>query len=162
MRAKYAGSDGEVTVELSRISGEDGAWLVSVDGREQRVRRLPGPPGCVVLATEDDRVIPFWIAEGRVLSDGEAWPVQPAARGGGGGAASHDDGLEAPMPGTVLQVRASVGDVVEADQVLLVIEAMKMEHAIRAPRAGTITALPFAIGDRISAGDRLAELESSE
>src|SRR5262249_2736660 len=47
-------------------------------------------------------------------------------------------GLVAPMPGTVLAVHASAGDAVAAGQLVMIVEAMKMEHRITAPRAGTL------------------------
>jgi biotin carboxyl carrier protein len=51
------------------------------------------------------------------------------------------------------------GDKVAAGQVLLVIEAMKMEHAIKAPRAGVEKALKHRVGDRVREGSVLAEVE---
>jgi 3-methylcrotonyl-CoA carboxylase alpha subunit len=51
------------------------------------------------------------------------------------------------------------GDTVAAGQTLLVIEAMKMEHAIKAPRAGVVKALKHCVGDRVREGSALAELE---
>jgi propionyl-CoA carboxylase alpha chain len=65
-------------------------------------------------------------------------------------------GLVAPMPGTVLAVRAAAGDTVAAGQLLMIVEAMKMEHRITAPRAGTVTEIRARPGDQVSAGDLLA------
>ncbi len=78
-----------------------------------------------------------------------------------GRASAHDaGGLESPMPGTVLAVRVQVGDVVAEGQTLVVVEAMKMEHAIKAPTAGRVTRVCFGEGQRVSQGDRLIELEA--
>jgi propionyl-CoA carboxylase alpha chain len=68
--------------------------------------------------------------------------------------------LTAPMPGLVLRVEASVGDLVEAGQPLLVLEAMKMEHPITAPAAGTVTELPVTAGSQVDAGALLAVLKT--
>src|SRR5215472_6304560 len=62
-------------------------------------------------------------------------------------AASRDEGsLLAPWPGTVVAVRVAVGDEVHPGQELLVIEAMKMQHVVRADRAGLVESLPVAAG----------------
>jgi 3-methylcrotonyl-CoA carboxylase alpha subunit len=62
------------------------------------------------------------------------------------------------LPGTVVAVPVAVGDEVAAGATLMVLEAMKMEHAIVAPRAGTVLRLHFARGDRVPEGAILAEL----
>ena len=66
--------------------------------------------------------------------------------------------LISPMPGQVLSVAVKAGDAVTTDQVLLVIEAMKMEHAIKAPHAGSVSAVHFAVGDRVEEGVELVTL----
>ncbi|MFB3105215.1 MAG: acetyl-CoA carboxylase biotin carboxyl carrier protein subunit, partial [Pseudomonadales bacterium] len=66
--------------------------------------------------------------------------------------------LISPMPGQVLSVAVKAGDEVTTDQVLLVIEAMKMEHAIKAPHAGSVSAVHFAVGDRVEEGVELVTL----
>jgi excisionase family DNA binding protein len=68
--------------------------------------------------------------------------------------------LTAPMPGRVLQVRHLPGDAVAAHQTVVVLEAMKMEHAISAPLAGTLTALHVQPGDQVQRGDVLAEVSA--
>ena len=67
--------------------------------------------------------------------------------------------LSTPLPGVVVSVAVKEGDKVAAGQTLLVIEAMKMEHAIKAPRAGVVKALKHRVGDRVREGSALAELE---
>src|SRR4029077_16882804 len=71
-------------------------------------------------------------------------------------------GLKAPMPGKVMSVMVAEGDVVERGQLLLVLEAMKMEHRIDAPWAGTIKALNVAEGDQVANGAMLVVLEQAE
>jgi acetyl/propionyl-CoA carboxylase alpha subunit len=74
-------------------------------------------------------------------------------------AAAQAGSLLAPMPGTVLRVEVSVGDHVAAGAVILAIEAMKMEHAIRAPAAGVVSGLPVAVGAQVDSGSVLAVLD---
>lgn len=70
------------------------------------------------------------------------------------------DSLTAPMPGMISQLKVAVGDKVAAGQTLLIMEAMKMEHAIRAPSAGTVAELYYAQGCQVAAGCELLRLET--
>ncbi len=56
------------------------------------------------------------------------------------------------MPGRVVRVEANVGDTVEAGQVLVVLEAMKMEHTLRSPNEGTVMEVDCSPGDQVEAG----------
>ena len=69
----------------------------------------------------------------------KAAPKRSAAKKGG--AAVSGDSLTAPMQGTIVKVAAAEGDVVEAGQAVVVLEAMKMEQPINAHKAGTVTGL---------------------
>jgi len=68
----------------------------------------------------------------------------------------------APMPGVVVSVDVAGGDRVAKGQPLLVIEAMKVEHTIRAPAAGTVDAVHYAVGDRVDEGAELAAFTPEE
>jgi acetyl/propionyl-CoA carboxylase alpha subunit len=70
-------------------------------------------------------------------------------------------GLVAPMPGTVLAVHVTPGDTVAQGQLLMIVEAMKMEHRITAPRAGTVTEIRARPGDQVNGGDLLAVLDEA-
>ncbi len=76
------------------------------------------------------------------------------------GAGEVAGGLVAPMPGQVLQVRASAGDVVEAGQVLVVLEAMKMEQPVLAPEAGVVEEVRVSVGDQVEVGAVLVVVAS--
>jgi acetyl/propionyl-CoA carboxylase alpha subunit len=67
-------------------------------------------------------------------------------------------GLTSPLPGVVVSVSVAPGQTVAAGEVLMVIEAMKMEHAITAPHAGSVAAIHFAKGERVPEGAALLEL----
>ena len=67
--------------------------------------------------------------------------------------------LEAPMPGVVTRVLAQPGDTVVKGQPLVALEAMKMEHLIRAPHAGRVKSIGAKAGEMVQAGTVLAELE---
>ena len=69
------------------------------------------------------------------------------------------DRIVSPMPGQVISLAVAVGEVVEAGDLLAVIEAMKMEHSVVAPCAGEVTAVHCAPGQRVDEHSRLLELE---
>jgi acetyl-CoA/propionyl-CoA carboxylase, biotin carboxylase, biotin carboxyl carrier protein len=78
-------------------------------------------------------------------------------------AAAHAGGtatLVAPMPGRVIAVRVVEGASVEAHGALIVLEAMKMEHAVVTPLAGTVTRLAVKVGQQVQRGDLLAEVSA--
>lgn len=73
---------------------------------------------------------------------------------------SHQGGLTAPMNGSIVRVLVEAGQTVEAGAQLVVLEAMKMEHSIRAPHAGVIKALYCQEGEMVGEGSALVELEA--
>ncbi len=78
--------------------------------------------------------------------------VDPAARTPAGA-------LVAPMPGTIIALHVDVGDTVEAGQPLVLLEAMKMEHAVAAPTAGRVTEVGVTPGQQVEVGATLAVVE---
>lgn len=83
-----------------------------------------------------------------------AAPAPKAAASGAQGAVK----VNAPMPGKILNVKASVGQAVKKGDVLLILEAMKMENEIVAPEDGTVASINVAVGDSVEAGAVLATL----
>lgn len=86
-------------------------------------------------------------------------PAAPAAPAAAPAAASVQLGagtaVNAPLPGTVLQIKASVGQAVKAGETVMIIEAMKMENEIVAPRDGKITSVVVQKGAAVNASDPL-------
>ncbi|MFN2537784.1 MAG: biotin carboxylase N-terminal domain-containing protein [Mycobacteriales bacterium] len=90
----------------------------------------------------------------------------PAAKGparrkaaGKGGAAASGDTLTSPMQGTIVKVAVEDGAQVEAGDLIVVLEAMKMEQPLNAHKAGTITGLAAAVGEVVTAGAALCEIK---
>ena len=130
--------------------------------------RLGAPPAPVVVPLDEDVVL------GRRPRLDPAAHVTPASvevvlrgqrfrfeRGdlAGDHADEHTGDLVAPMPGTVLDVRVEAGASVEEGQVLGVLEAMKMELALKAPYAGTVTVVDATVGRQVPLGHVLFHVE---
>ena len=81
-------------------------------------------------------------------AEAPAAAAAPAVTGAG-------EPVNAPMPGTILKVNVSQGQAVKAGQVLVVLEAMKMENEIMAPKAGTVTQVVTSKGASVNTGDVL-------
>lgn len=105
----------------------------------------------VVTATDGNRI--------HVWCDGVVRVFERASSARAGAAADHGPGLAAPMPGRVRRIFAATGETVARGAVLLSLEAMKMEHAIRAPRDGVVKRVLVAQDDLVEAGAELVELE---
>jgi acetyl-CoA/propionyl-CoA carboxylase biotin carboxyl carrier protein len=136
-----------------RATPEAWDWQVDVDGPKTR------------------HIGKFSAHQHRVYRDGEAvWVVDPDVGpvryaplvGDADAAASGDASLEAPMPGTVVQLRVQPGTVVSAGETLVVMESMKMEISIASPRDGSIAAVHVAAGDQVERGAVLIELTDEE
>jgi 3-methylcrotonyl-CoA carboxylase alpha subunit len=93
-----------------------------------------------------------------LFAEGQAWQFAQPRFEGGAEASSGDGALTAPMPGMVTVLNIKEGKTVKRGEVLLVLEAMKMELAISAPFEGRVEALPVALGDQVSEGSLLARI----
>ncbi|MEI8217219.1 MAG: biotin/lipoyl-containing protein [Eubacteriales bacterium] len=67
--------------------------------------------------------------------------------------------INAPIPGTILDVKVAVGDVIKNGQLILILEAMKMENEIFAAQAGTVETIQVSKGDSVNAGDLMVSLK---
>ncbi len=98
-----------------------------------------------------------------LFSKGRAYLVQEfSAEPSSIGSANASDGsLRAPMPGKIVATPAKAGDVVVKGQPVIVLEAMKMEHALNAPFDGVVGEVAFAVGDQVAADAVLAVVEAT-
>ena len=87
-----------------------------------------------------------------------ATPAPVAAAAPAAPAAAGSIEVAAPMPGKILNVKASVGTAVKKGDVILILEAMKMENDVVAPEDGTVASINVSAGDAVEAGDVLATL----
>ncbi|MCW2979460.1 MAG: Acetyl/propionyl-CoA carboxylase, alpha subunit [Solirubrobacterales bacterium] len=179
-------------IEMLGTPQDDDIWSTRTAWRAQGAawirRTLEGPEGPIDVAVKSTGTAWAWSADSDVdgpktgLSDGfshqpavfrdgdavwvfdpDVGPVRYAPLvGDDDSAASGDASLEAPMPGTVVQLRVQAGSVVSAGETLVVMESMKMEISIASPRDGSIAVVHVAAGDQVERGATLIELAAED
>ncbi len=159
----YRVGDDEVTVTYApnRAPDRSGGFAVTVAGQPYAVKLLEAGEGSVEVEIDGrrvkaqaDREDARWFVH---LFDGDV-ELEELPRFRAPGSGEFEGGLLAPMPGKVLATHVAAGDTVEKGQLLLILEAMKMEHRITAPVTGTVETLPVAEGDRVANGQLLVVL----
>ncbi|HEX6569365.1 MAG TPA: biotin carboxylase N-terminal domain-containing protein [Acidimicrobiales bacterium] len=150
---------GDDTIDVRYRARRDGSFALG-DGGTARVHawspthadvEIDGHRRVVRVTRDGDRVH-VQSTRGTVTFDVVPRFVVPGAEAAAGG-------LEAPMPGVVLDVRCAPGDHVTERQVLVVLEAMKMEHHVRAPADGVVADVRVAPGEHVENGAVLLVLE---
>lgn len=152
VRLRHGAETREVRLETDAAVLEGRCVRFLAHRRDGRLERLSidGRTHRVATAREGERVF--------VWCDG-AVHVFDRVRGARSSTASEtSEELVAPMPGRVRRTFVAEGDRVSAGQALLLLEAMKMEHAIRTPRDGVVRRLLVKEGDLVEAGVELAEI----
>lgn len=155
-----------VVVTAQRIEGD--RWRVRVGDTTYEFAAVPLGDGGVRVDPIGDGAGEVFTAYGAatpngfmVRADGSTHTLAaPAGRRGGGGGS--DGTVRAPMTGTVLDVRCAPGDAVEADQTLVVVSAMKMEHKLTAGIAGVVRLVQVQTGAIVDQGEELIVVEPDE
>ncbi len=135
----------EQTGQARLISARNGAVTLLVDG--QAVKAHVATHGSRILVAVEGRVYEFSRAQ-------DTHARRRRSRAGG-----WEPEIRSPMPGKILEVRAEQGDEVEANQTLLVLEAMKMENALASEERARVKTIHVAPGELVELGQVLIELE---
>ncbi|HEY0279671.1 MAG TPA: biotin carboxylase N-terminal domain-containing protein [Solirubrobacterales bacterium] len=146
-----AGAPGSETVTIGAPGPDGDRAAADGDATGDGETVSPGPAWAWEIAASGDET---WLAAGP-----EAFAfhvVRPVVEGN---ATAAQGTLEAPMPGTVLELRVVPGEAVVEGQVLVVIESMKMEMSLTAPVETTVIDVLVAAGDGVKQGQSLVELE---
>ena len=126
-------------------------YKVTLNGRTYEVEVEAGK---AMLLAEYEAIAPSAPAA-VVAAPVAAAPAAPAAPAAAPAVTGAGEAVNAPMPGTILKVNVTKGQVVKAGDVLCVLEAMKMENDITAPKDGTVTQVVTSKGASVSSGDPL-------
>jgi acetyl-CoA/propionyl-CoA carboxylase biotin carboxyl carrier protein len=138
------------------VTGDPSSATVQVGDRAHTASARPIPDG--LLLTLDGTTTSVLVRDGWVGSDGAAWRIAEAPPLRTKADASAADGeVRSPMPGAVVDRPVEPGATVTEGQPLLVLEAMKMEHVLRAPLAGTADLL-VRVGDQVAVDQVLARV----
>jgi propionyl-CoA carboxylase alpha chain len=160
--ATYEAGDGSIAVGYRFDRFGTSLVEVEIDGSTVDIDEAIVEPGVVTLTTGGvarryrvDQVGPIAYVDG---PEGSSTLVE---RGRFPHSGDHiaEGSARAPMPGGVVRVAVAVGDTVEAGQILVVLEAMKMEHAVHATASGTVTEVDVSEGDQVETGRTLVVVE---
>jgi 3-methylcrotonyl-CoA carboxylase alpha subunit len=159
VRSEWRDGERDRAVELTSLG--PGRFRAVVDGGAIDLSVEPIGDGRFRLSTGDQSIVAEVSAAGArvfVRLGAMDFMLQRESGGRKRARASGGGSLETPMPGVVTKVMVAPGASVQRGQPLLAIEAMKMEHLIRAPHDGTVRSLAAKVGDMVSAGVPLVEL----
>ena len=138
-------------------------FFITYDNTEYRVEAEEIKPGHLKIKL-GDRILKSVITEGEkekyVFVDGDVFYVKNIELTGTKKTKKKEEGsLNSPISGKVVKLEVKIGDKVNKGDVLMVIEAMKMEYLIRAPNDGIITKINFNENDQIEIGQITVEMK---
>jgi 3-methylcrotonyl-CoA carboxylase alpha subunit len=152
---------GEQAHAVEVRAGADGL-SVTVDGQVRELMLEEVAPGTFLWRRGSAQELFHCVREGDAVHlawRGAVYRLEREREGARPSARQAAGGLEAPMPGKVTAVRVVAGQAVRKGDEVLVVEAMKMENALRSPRDGTVKSVGVKVGDMVSPGVVLVDLE---
>jgi len=168
-------NDREFAIDIRLDPEREGGFIATIDGREIALQLAERKPGNMTLSI-DGKIgyYEFYKDKGRIIEAVHNCRTYSAAArnpqhdqleklldefGAGLGGTASETVLKAPMPGKILGLSVKPGDKIELGQIVLVLEAMKMENEISSSVEGKLAKLHVKVGDVVNAGDPLVEVD---
>ncbi|MDY7028357.1 MAG: biotin/lipoyl-containing protein [Spirochaetota bacterium] len=146
---------------IQYLKGEARTNVRKIDRSKAAAEAEGGKPSAYTV-TLNNKPYTVKLENGQAVVNGVnyAFDIKAAEEGSGGSGEAVATGVkhnvEAPMPGLILRIEKNVGDQIQEGDLIMVMEAMKMENEIHAPASGTLTEIKVKQGDQLKAGELLA------
>ena len=146
-------------VEVDVIEENASFVLFNFEGEEYSVNLGGLQNGKMVLNLKGKNRPVIW-ADSHYIVDGKEFKIEapPRSRNRTKSKVENPGQMKSPMPGKILKIYVAVGDDVVVGTPILIMEAMKMEHTIKASKAGKIEIIHFKEGDQVAGGVELVKL----
>jgi biotin carboxyl carrier protein len=158
--------DNETEADVRREEGADDVLLVTIGDQEHRFKILSEKGGRIELEDAEGRVHVVEVVGTDLRVDGLPYGLElrkapPKVEGAMRGSGAHAGltTIKPPMPGKIASVAVKVGDTVQAGEVLVILEAMKMQNEIVSPVDGTVKSVDVKEGESIDAKRVICTIE---
>ncbi|TNF00280.1 MAG: biotin/lipoyl-binding protein [Deltaproteobacteria bacterium] len=154
---------GSKEVEFFIMKDQDGEVLLELEGQKFHFNVLKNDPDHFVFSYEGNNHFSNISPSRRsgIIVDGKTYQIGPIERGAAAKSAE-GEAMSSPMPGKILKLLVKEGDKVSKGEGLLIMEAMKMEHTIKAANDGILEKFHYSEGDLVDGGVELVELKGLE
>ncbi len=151
-------------IEFFILKDQDGEVMIEVDGQKFDFKVLKSNPEHFIFSyggrNHFSNISPS--RRSGVIVDGKTYKIGPIERGGAASKGSDGEAMSSPMPGKILKLLVEVGAKVSKGDGLLIMEAMKMEHTIKASNDGVLEKFHYQEGELVDGGVELVELKGME
>ncbi|MCO4793957.1 MAG: acetyl-CoA carboxylase biotin carboxyl carrier protein subunit [Bacteriovoracaceae bacterium] len=151
-------------VEFHLIKNLDGEMIIEVDNQKFELSTLKSDPDHFIFKYNDknhfSNISPS--KKNGLIVDGVTYTVGPIDRSKSSSTGSDSEAMSSPMPGKILKLLVDLGATVSKGDGLLIMEAMKMEHTIKASHDGILEKFYFAEGELVDGGVELVGLKGME
>jgi biotin carboxyl carrier protein len=154
---KIDGKSCKIQLETDRIKPEQ-ALTIRIEEKSYKVKLPKIEQGRIITVGVEEATFKVEVKtpnRKQVLTSFEPAPASPARKAAASKQATAEGAITAPMTGKIVSVKVRKGDIVQANQVLCIIEAMKMENEIVALKAGMIEQVNIQDGQPVSEGETL-------